>query len=352
MFRRGTAPPPGRPESRGSVRGSLRNGTAGARAPGSPGTRDRAAQEYVVRAVRRRTPHAAPLRGPVFRCGRGCSPLAALRISQYGVESGQRTVTRSRYTRSMEENRGARTGAPRRVEAAGGSRRGEKSPAAGGRCRIAVRRNSVRRRQFRSGAVPDTARAESFTGEMNSFGEGLGKRGAVDHRTENPGHARRTARPGPITAVRCRRRLFGQLLRPRPCSPWTFRFHATCARHASPEGARGPRPHAGAAAFREPARGTPAPRGATAGGRRRCSQLILVQADFTVGRFAIGKARTGRPGTPPARRSAPGARPPETFARQRCHYAHRVMCGRSRDVGENHARSTPDSSPTVQILSE
>lgn len=54
-----------------------------------------------------------PSVSPVFRSGRGCSPPAVFRISQYGVESGQMTVTRSRYTRSREEIRGGRIRARR-----------------------------------------------------------------------------------------------------------------------------------------------------------------------------------------------------------------------------------------------
>lgn len=144
----------------------------------------------------------------------------------------------------------------RRGEAAGGSSRGERSPAAGARCRSAVRRNSVRRKRFRSGAVSGTARGRPFSGEMNSSGVGLGKLGTEDHLGEKSGPCPAERQPPHPSAQPCAAAAFsadpsgrGPVHR----GPCDFTPHAPHTRLARARGR--PRPYAGAAACENPREG-------------------------------------------------------------------------------------------------
>lgn len=255
--RRGTGPPPGRPESRGSVRGSLRNAAAGARAPGWPGARDRAVQESAVRAVRRRTPHAAPLRESCFPLRpRVFAARGLLYFSVWGRIRPDDSHAIALHAGNGGGPRGPDPRAARRGESAGGSSRGEKSRAARGRCRSAVRRNSVRRKRFRSGAVSGTARTGPFRGKMNSSGAGPGERGAEDHRREKSGPcpAERhppdpLTRPGAAAAFSADPSGRGPVHR----GSSDFMPHASRTRLGRARGK--PRPHAGAEAFKNSCEG-------------------------------------------------------------------------------------------------
>lgn len=247
VFRRGTAPPSGRPESRGSVRGSLRNATAEARASGWPGARDRAVQESAVRAVRRRTPHAAPLRESCFPLRpRVLAIRGLLYFSVWGRIQPDDSHAIALHAGNGGGPRGPDPRAARRGESAGGSNRGEESRAVSERGAAEFRPAKA----ISVGAVSGTARAGPFRGKMNSSGAGLGERGAEDHRREKSGPcpAERhppdpLTRPGAAAAFPAEPSGRGPVHR----GSSDFTPHAPHTRLGRARGE--PRPHAGAESF-------------------------------------------------------------------------------------------------------
>ncbi len=284
-------------------RGSARNRTGGALEPGSRGGPDRTAKESAVSTVRRRTPHATPSAGPVFDCRRGRRPSAAFFALQFMAESDQRTVTRSRDTRPAGKRGDPGPGTRHDTRRRRWERRRARSPdAGGGRRRPAGRR--------KSSGESDTGREDrDRPGPLRVHDPGN------QFRRELPG--RREARESPNGRIRG---TFGE-------KHIRIYFRIPYRRHL----------------FGHLPLFT-----ARSGTRPRAFDLPSIRGRKRPDRLKGGSARKMFARRIYARRQWS----PEIVGRQRCLYAHRNMCERSRDCAENPARSALDSAPAVKILNE